>query len=147
MSQSVPPIVSVAPSRALMDETFTVLVENLPPGSPVTVRALHHSEDRDYWEAYGHYVSCHRGTVSVSDDLSLGGTYTGERSHGSAVEHASRPRKPHGPQVKKEERVHPHAGDHLGPQGTRGRPGPDSSGVGAHRAVVHGSWRPQGGGQ
>ena len=46
-------------------------------------------------------------------------------------------------QVKKDEHVHPHAGGHLGPQGTRGRQGPDSSGVGARREVVHGSGRPQ----
>ncbi|XP_047194600.1 peroxisomal succinyl-coenzyme A thioesterase isoform X1 [Hippoglossus stenolepis] len=82
MSQTVPPIISVVPTRALMDETFKVLVENLPPGSPVTVRALHHSEDRDYWEAYGHYISSPRGTVSVSDDLSFGGTYTGKEAMG-----------------------------------------------------------------
>lgn len=64
MSQTVPPILSVLPIRALVDEKFKVLVENLPPGSPVTVRSLHHSEDRDYWEAYGHFISDHRGTVS-----------------------------------------------------------------------------------
>nr|XP_019964844.1 PREDICTED: bile acid-CoA:amino acid N-acyltransferase-like [Paralichthys olivaceus]XP_019964845.1 PREDICTED: bile acid-CoA:amino acid N-acyltransferase-like [Paralichthys olivaceus] len=82
MSQIVPPILSVAPIRALVDETFKVLVDNLSPGSPVTVHALHHSEDQDYWEAYGHYISDHRGRVSVSDDMSFGGTYTGKEAMG-----------------------------------------------------------------
>ncbi|XP_056223405.1 peroxisomal succinyl-coenzyme A thioesterase-like isoform X2 [Seriola aureovittata] len=82
MSQTVPPILSVVPTRAVVDETFKVLVENLPPASPVTIRSLHHSEDQDYWEAYGFYISDHRGTVSVSEDLSFGGTYTGKEPMG-----------------------------------------------------------------
>eukprot|EP00064_Thunnus_orientalis_P019214 superscaffoldBa00004707_g19329 len=77
MSQTIPPILSVLPTRALVDEKFKVLVENLPAGSPVTVHSLHHSEDKDYWEAYAHYISDHKGTVSVAEDLSFGGTYTG----------------------------------------------------------------------
>lgn len=64
MSQTAPPILSVVPSRALVDEEFKVVVENLPPGSPVTLHSLHHSEDKNYWEAYGHYISDHRGMVS-----------------------------------------------------------------------------------
>lgn len=82
MSLAMPPILSVAPSRALVDEKFNVVVENLPPGSPVTLHSLHHSEDKDYWEAYGHYISDHRGTVSVAEDLSFGGTYTGKEAMG-----------------------------------------------------------------
>ncbi|XP_053199983.1 bile acid-CoA:amino acid N-acyltransferase-like [Scomber japonicus] len=77
MSQAVPPLLSVLPTRALVDEKIKVLVENLPAGSPVTLHSLHHSEDKDYWEAYAHYVSDHRGTVSVAEDLSYGGTYAG----------------------------------------------------------------------
>lgn len=82
MSHTVPPILSVHPTRALVDEEFKVVVENLPPGSPVTLHSLHQSEDKDYWEAYGHYVSDHRGTVSVAEDLSFGGTYTGREPMG-----------------------------------------------------------------
>uniref|UniRef100_A0A3B5Q2D1 Acyl-CoA thioesterase 15 n=1 Tax=Xiphophorus maculatus TaxID=8083 RepID=A0A3B5Q2D1_XIPMA len=74
---STPPILSVRPSRALVDEAFEVLVENLPPVSPFTLRSLLHSEDGDDWEAYGRYVSDHSGRVSVSEDLSFGGTYSG----------------------------------------------------------------------
>uniref|UniRef100_A0A3Q3IHS2 Uncharacterized protein n=1 Tax=Monopterus albus TaxID=43700 RepID=A0A3Q3IHS2_MONAL len=79
---SVPPILGVVPTRALVDEKFKVLVENLPPGFPVTIHSLHQSEDRDYWEAYGHYISDHRGTVSVSEDFSFGGIYTGKEPMG-----------------------------------------------------------------
>lgn len=65
MSQAAPPpILSVAPTRALMDEAIRVRVDNLPPGAPVTLRCLHHSEDKDYWEAYGHYISDATGAVS-----------------------------------------------------------------------------------
>ncbi|KAM7367352.1 hypothetical protein PAMP_015259 [Pampus punctatissimus] len=82
MSETVPPILSVLPTRALVDEKFRVLVENLPAGSPVTLHSLHHSEDKDYWEAYAHYISDHRGAVSVAEDLSFGGTYTGIEAMG-----------------------------------------------------------------
>lgn len=82
MSQPSLPILSVSPSRAMVDEKLKVLVENLPPGLPVTLHSLHLSEDNDYWEAYGHYVSDHRGVVSVPDDISFGGTYTGKEAMG-----------------------------------------------------------------
>uniref|UniRef100_A0A8C5HC28 Acyl-coenzyme A thioesterase 4-like n=1 Tax=Gouania willdenowi TaxID=441366 RepID=A0A8C5HC28_GOUWI len=82
LQRSVAPILCVQPSRALVDEKFTVLVKNLPPGGPFTVRSLHLSEDNDYWEAYGHYVSNHQGELSVWDDLSFGGTYTGREPMG-----------------------------------------------------------------
>ncbi|KAA8580354.1 hypothetical protein FQN60_005889 [Etheostoma spectabile] len=72
MSNTVAPMLSVIPSRALVDEDFKVVVENLPPGSPVTLHSLHQSEDKDYWEAYGHYIN----------DLSFGGTYTGKEAMG-----------------------------------------------------------------
>uniref|UniRef100_A0A3B5AKZ3 Uncharacterized protein n=1 Tax=Stegastes partitus TaxID=144197 RepID=A0A3B5AKZ3_9TELE len=80
MSQT--PILSVLPTRTLVDEKFKVLVENLPPACPVTVRSLHHSEDNHDWEAFGFYVSDHGGTVNVSKDLSFGGTYTGQEPMG-----------------------------------------------------------------
>uniref|UniRef100_A0A3B5A8F2 Uncharacterized protein n=1 Tax=Stegastes partitus TaxID=144197 RepID=A0A3B5A8F2_9TELE len=76
------PILSVLPTRTLVDEKFKVLVENLPPACPVTVRSLHHSEDNHDWEAFGFYVSDHGGTVNVSKDLSFGGTYTGQEPMG-----------------------------------------------------------------
>ncbi|XP_068442627.1 peroxisomal succinyl-coenzyme A thioesterase-like isoform X3 [Clinocottus analis] len=82
MSQAVPTVLSVDPARALVDETFRVAVQNLPPGSPVTLHSLHRSEDEDFWEAFGHYVSDSGGTVSLAEDLSFGGTYTGKEAMG-----------------------------------------------------------------
>ncbi|XP_072309492.1 peroxisomal succinyl-coenzyme A thioesterase-like [Eucyclogobius newberryi] len=76
------PLLSVAPTRALVDEKFTVRVENLPPGHPFTLHSLHLSEDNDYWEAFGYYTSNYNGTVCVSEHLSLGGTYTGREPMG-----------------------------------------------------------------
>ncbi|XP_076015967.1 peroxisomal succinyl-coenzyme A thioesterase-like isoform X2 [Genypterus blacodes] len=82
MSIRAPPVLSVSPVRGMLDEKFSVEVKNLPPGVPVTLHSLHHSEDKDYWEAYGHYVSDHTGKVTVSEDLSYGGTFTGKEAMG-----------------------------------------------------------------
>ncbi|XP_067446954.1 peroxisomal succinyl-coenzyme A thioesterase-like [Thunnus thynnus] len=68
---------SVQPARGLVDEKFTVLVQNAPPGSQLTVHALHQCEDGYTWEAFAHYIANATGTVNVSEDLSLGGTYSG----------------------------------------------------------------------
>ncbi|XP_053175579.1 peroxisomal succinyl-coenzyme A thioesterase-like [Scomber japonicus] len=68
---------SVEPSRGLVDEKFTVLVQNVSPGSQLTVHALHQCEDQYTWEAFAHYISNASGTVNVSEDVSLGGTYSG----------------------------------------------------------------------
>ena len=58
------PLIVVRPSRCIVDEKFLVLVQNLPPGLAVTVHALIHSEDDDFWEAFGHYISDDRGCVN-----------------------------------------------------------------------------------
>uniref|UniRef100_A0A3Q3WA89 Uncharacterized protein n=1 Tax=Mola mola TaxID=94237 RepID=A0A3Q3WA89_MOLML len=82
MPQTLLPILSVSPTRALVDEKMEVVVENLPPGFPVTLHSFHHSEDKDHWEAYGHYITDHRGMVSVAEDFSFGGTYKGKAAMG-----------------------------------------------------------------
>lgn len=82
MASIVAPLLSVAPTRALVDEKFKVQVENLPPGQPFTLHSLHLSEDNDYWEAFGHYVSNHNGTVCATEHLSVGGSYTGREPMG-----------------------------------------------------------------
>ncbi|KAF3843911.1 hypothetical protein F7725_015959 [Dissostichus mawsoni] len=68
---------SVQPSRGLVDEKFTVLVQNLLPEFQLTVHALHQCEDGHSWEAFAHYTADTTGTVNVSQDPSLGGTYSG----------------------------------------------------------------------
>ncbi|XP_071314677.1 peroxisomal succinyl-coenzyme A thioesterase-like isoform X3 [Trachinotus anak] len=73
---------SVQPSRGLMDEKFVVLVQNVPPGFQLTIHALHQCEDGHSWEAFGHYTADATGTVNVSEDPSLGGTYSGVEQMG-----------------------------------------------------------------
>ncbi|XP_073327583.1 acyl-coenzyme A thioesterase 5-like [Pagrus major] len=72
----------VQPSRGLVDEKFIILVQNAPPGFQLTVHALHKCEDGHSWEAFGHYISNTIGTVNVSEDPSLGGTYSGVEQMG-----------------------------------------------------------------
>ena len=64
MDSTVAPLLSVAPTRALVDEKIKVMVEHLPPGQAFTLHSLHLSEDGDYWEAFAHYISTYKGTVS-----------------------------------------------------------------------------------
>uniref|UniRef100_UPI0037E77FDB acyl-coenzyme A thioesterase 5-like n=1 Tax=Semicossyphus pulcher TaxID=241346 RepID=UPI0037E77FDB len=73
---------SVQPSRGLVDEKFSILVQNTPPGFQLTVHALHLSEDGHSWEAFAHYTANNTGTVNVSEDPSLGGTYSGVEQMG-----------------------------------------------------------------
>uniref|UniRef100_A0A3Q4BTR7 Uncharacterized protein n=1 Tax=Mola mola TaxID=94237 RepID=A0A3Q4BTR7_MOLML len=73
---------SVRPSRGLLDEKFAVLVQNVPPGFQLTVHARHKCEDGHSWEAFGHYTADASGTVNVSEDPSLGGTYCGVEQMG-----------------------------------------------------------------
>ncbi|XP_071314712.1 peroxisomal succinyl-coenzyme A thioesterase-like isoform X2 [Trachinotus anak] len=73
---------SVQPSRGLMDEKFVVLVQNVPPGFQLTIHALHQCEDGHSWEAFGHYTADATGTVNVSENPSLGGTYSGVEQMG-----------------------------------------------------------------
>ncbi|KAM9467981.1 bile acid-CoA:amino acid N-acyltransferase-like isoform 2-T2 [Clarias gariepinus] len=71
------PLLSVEPRRGLVDEKIRILVTNLTPSQEVTLHCLHQSEDKDFWEAFGHYVSDECGTVAVAKDPSVGGMYTG----------------------------------------------------------------------
>ncbi|XP_026876553.2 acyl-CoA thioesterase 19 [Electrophorus electricus] len=71
------PLLSVAPRRGMLDDGLDVHVQYLLPGLPVTLHALIHSEDDDFWEAFGHYVSDASGVVHVSEDACLGGSYSG----------------------------------------------------------------------
>ncbi|XP_027009775.2 bile acid-CoA:amino acid N-acyltransferase-like [Tachysurus fulvidraco] len=71
------PLLSVEPTRGLVDEKLRIVVTNLNPQQEVTLHCLHHSEDKDVWDAFGHYVSDEHGSVTVAKDSSVGGTYTG----------------------------------------------------------------------
>ncbi|KAJ8245654.1 hypothetical protein GJAV_G00273040 [Gymnothorax javanicus] len=73
---------SVLPSRALVDEKFEVVVNNLLPGQDVTLHSLMRSDDDDLWQAYGHYVSDDEGAVKVSEHECVGGSYHGTEPMG-----------------------------------------------------------------
>uniref|UniRef100_A0A8C2DGR6 Uncharacterized protein n=1 Tax=Cyprinus carpio TaxID=7962 RepID=A0A8C2DGR6_CYPCA len=76
------PLLIVQPNRALVDEKFQIVIMNLLPNQKVTLHALHQSEDKDFWEAFGHYISDEHGSVTVAKDESLGGTYEGTEQMG-----------------------------------------------------------------
>ncbi|KPP58505.1 peroxisomal acyl-CoA thioesterase-like, partial [Scleropages formosus] len=71
------PLLTVQPSRGLVDEKFVITVKHLPPKQEVTLYSLHECENGNFWEAFGHYVSDPQGAVSGTDDASVGGTYEG----------------------------------------------------------------------
>ncbi|MBN3298391.1 ACOT5 thioesterase, partial [Amia calva] len=71
------PLITIQPSRGLIDEKFQITVKNLLPGQAVTLHSLTQSEDSDFWEAFAHYVSDGKGTVKVAEDVCLGGSYDG----------------------------------------------------------------------
>ncbi|KAG7324009.1 hypothetical protein KOW79_012025 [Hemibagrus wyckioides] len=76
------PLLSVRPLRCMVDERFDVRVQGLLPGVRVTLHARLRSEDGDFWEGFGHYVSDETGNVKVCKDASLGGSYDGVESVG-----------------------------------------------------------------
>ncbi|XP_029007502.1 peroxisomal succinyl-coenzyme A thioesterase-like [Betta splendens] len=71
------PLLTAAPSRALIDEQISITGHFLPPHCPVTVCSKMHCDDGDQWEAYAHYTTDADGTVSLSRDHSVGGMYVG----------------------------------------------------------------------
>ncbi|XP_014879013.1 acyl-coenzyme A thioesterase 6-like isoform X2 [Poecilia latipinna] len=73
---------SVQPSRGLVDEKFVILVQNSFPSSLLTIYAHHQCEDGNSWHAFAHYTSDATGAVNVSEDCSIGGTYSGVEAMG-----------------------------------------------------------------
>ncbi|XP_036001507.1 peroxisomal succinyl-coenzyme A thioesterase [Fundulus heteroclitus] len=73
---------SVQPSRGLVDEKFVVLVQNTVPSCPLTIHASHQCEDGHSWHAFAHYTSDASGVINVSEDCSVGGTYSGVEAMG-----------------------------------------------------------------
>ncbi|MCI4381841.1 hypothetical protein PGIGA_G00256650 [Pangasianodon gigas] len=82
IQQFLRPLLWVRPLRCMVDERLDVRVHGLLPGVRVTLHALLHAEDRDFWEGFGHYISDDSGTVTVSKDASLGGSYDGVKPMG-----------------------------------------------------------------
>ncbi|XP_030275989.1 peroxisomal succinyl-coenzyme A thioesterase-like [Sparus aurata] len=71
------PLLTAAPVRGLIDEQISIKGRFLPPDSPVTVRARMHSEEGDLWESFAHYNTTADGTVNLTRDHSVGGSYLG----------------------------------------------------------------------
>ncbi|XP_041836716.1 acyl-coenzyme A amino acid N-acyltransferase 1-like isoform X2 [Melanotaenia boesemani] len=71
------PLLTAAPVRALVDEQITIKGHFLPPHCPVTVCARMHSDDGDLWESFAHYNTNKNGSVSLTNDHSVGGSYLG----------------------------------------------------------------------
>ncbi|XP_034543406.1 bile acid-CoA:amino acid N-acyltransferase-like isoform X2 [Notolabrus celidotus] len=71
------PRLTATPVRALIDEQISIKGSFLPPHCPVTVCARMHCEDGDLWESYAHFKTNADGTVNLTRDHSIGGTYLG----------------------------------------------------------------------
>ncbi|XP_050964401.1 bile acid-CoA:amino acid N-acyltransferase isoform X1 [Labeo rohita] len=95
------PLLSVQPIRGLVDEKFQIDVMNLPPNQKVTLHSLHQSEDKDFWEAFGHYVSDKHGSVRGVKDESFGGTYEGIEPMGLIWSMRPIPGSQHGLRLRK----------------------------------------------
>ncbi|XP_069765311.1 peroxisomal succinyl-coenzyme A thioesterase-like isoform X2 [Narcine bancroftii] len=80
--QRVAPLIKAEPLRGLVDESIKIEIAHLTPNQQVTLHSQILSEDDDWWMAYAHYVSDSEGTVRVSHDKSMGGTYTGQEPMG-----------------------------------------------------------------
>lgn len=56
----------------MVDEKFTILVQNCPPGFQLTIYARHKSDDGHSFEAFAHYCASTSGSVNglwVNPDL------------------------------------------------------------------------------
>ncbi|XP_076604432.1 bile acid-CoA:amino acid N-acyltransferase-like [Chaetodon auriga] len=71
------PLLTATPVRGLIDEQISIKGRFLRPHCPVTVCAQMHSEDGDLWEAFAHYNTKADGTIDLTRDHSVGGTYLG----------------------------------------------------------------------
>ncbi|XP_068172009.1 peroxisomal succinyl-coenzyme A thioesterase-like isoform X2 [Antennarius striatus] len=71
------PLLSAVPVHPLIDEQICITGCFLPPHYPVTLHAQMHSEEGDLWEAFAHYNTKADGTVNLTRDHSVGGSYLG----------------------------------------------------------------------
>ncbi|XP_077459409.1 peroxisomal succinyl-coenzyme A thioesterase-like [Stigmatopora argus] len=71
------PVLTAAPTRGLVDEQISIQAGFLPPHHPVTLCTQMRSEDGDLWEAFGQYNTRADGTVDLTRDHSVGGSYLG----------------------------------------------------------------------
>ncbi|CAI5688170.1 unnamed protein product [Oreochromis niloticus] len=71
------PLLTATPVRALIDEQISIKGRFLSQNYPVTVCAQMHSEEGDLWEAFAHYTTNASGSINLTSDHSVGGSYVG----------------------------------------------------------------------
>ncbi|XP_062323971.1 bile acid-CoA:amino acid N-acyltransferase-like isoform X1 [Osmerus eperlanus] len=71
------PLLTISPTRSLIDEQVTIEGRYLPPFCRITMRACLQSEDGDLWETHSHYNTDKNGRVNLTRDVSVGGSYVG----------------------------------------------------------------------
>jgi dienelactone hydrolase len=70
-------VVHVDPPVARVDEPFRLTASGLPPGEPVTIRAVTRDGELREWASSATFLAGDDGTVDVSTAAPLSGTYTG----------------------------------------------------------------------
>lgn len=76
------PLLTATPARALIDEQIRIKGAFLPPHSQVTVCARMRCEDGDQWESFAHFNTASDGTINLTRDQSVGGSYLGHEPMG-----------------------------------------------------------------
>ncbi|XP_067093996.1 bile acid-CoA:amino acid N-acyltransferase-like isoform X3 [Osmerus mordax] len=71
------PLLTISPTRSLIDDEVTIEGRYLPPFCRITMRACLQSEDGDLWETHSHYNTDKNGRVNLTRDVSVGGSYVG----------------------------------------------------------------------
>jgi pimeloyl-ACP methyl ester carboxylesterase len=69
--------ITAGPMEGTFDQVVKVRVEQLEPGSQVTIHAALIDHKGRRWTAEGQYFASAAGTVDTHTDMSIGGTYTG----------------------------------------------------------------------
>ncbi|XP_022094719.1 acyl-coenzyme A amino acid N-acyltransferase 2-like [Acanthaster planci] len=80
-----PKLLTVTPTSSLLDSKVAIRATGLEANSRVTIRSVLEQETKTglaKYEAHGHYIADDRGVVSLPDQISLGGTYTGTEAMG-----------------------------------------------------------------
>jgi dienelactone hydrolase len=88
--------IELSSDSAVIDERLTIRVRGLEPGRPVTVSASVAMRDRCLW-SYASFVARPDGTVDLSTDAPVAGTYTGVDAMGLFWSVGPRRRSPHRP--------------------------------------------------
>ena len=70
-------VVHVDPPTTRVDEPFSLTVSGLPPGEPVTIRAMTRDGELREWASHAIFLAGDDGTVDVATAAPLSGTYSG----------------------------------------------------------------------